>query len=63
MVLEFREEKRTFAKIKGGNADFFLCILFKNHKVESKHKKGEVMFRKIPKNAKLIIISYNLHML
>ena len=24
MVLEFREEKRTFAKIEGDNADFFL---------------------------------------
>jgi hypothetical protein len=23
MALEFREEKRTFAKIKGGNIDFF----------------------------------------
>jgi hypothetical protein len=23
-VLEFREEKRTFAKVEGGNADFFL---------------------------------------
>jgi hypothetical protein len=23
-VLEFREKKRTFAKVKGGNVDFFL---------------------------------------
>jgi hypothetical protein len=23
-VLEFREEKQTFAKVKGGNVDFFL---------------------------------------
>ena len=24
LVLEFREEKQTFAKIEGGNVDFFL---------------------------------------
>jgi len=29
-VLEFREEKQTFAKVEGGNVDFFLLDLENN---------------------------------
>ena len=28
LVLEFRKEKHTFAKVEGGNVDFFLLNLF-----------------------------------
>jgi hypothetical protein len=50
LVLEFREEKRAFAKIEGGNVDFFFfstsCISahqaqlgYKHEKIKKKGKK------------------------
>jgi len=49
-ILEFREEKQTFAKVEGGNVDFsvsLVLLLQKICKIDQKNKCAKLDYKKM----------------